>query len=228
MKLSIIIPVYNEAKTILKLLDKVTRVDFGIDYEIIIIDDKSTDACPKILKNINNDKIKVVFQSKNQGKGSAIRKGYTIATGDIIVVQDADLEYNPTEIPKLIQPILQGKTSVVYGSRFLAHHTPGYFFYYLGNRLISVLFSLVYSQKVTDPYTCYKVFKKNVLDKIDLTSNGFEIEAEFTAKVLNNGYKILELPISYNSRTFAQGKKINWRDGVKAVYYLIKYKFFHD
>ncbi len=224
MKLSIIIPVYNEKKTILELLGRVEAVDFGVDREIIVVDDGSTDGTRQILKGIG--KHKVIFMPQNQGKGFALRRGFAEAEGDIIAIQDADLEYNPHELPKLIRPILEGQTEVVYGSRFLVSHHPGYYFYYLGNRLVALLFRLFYRTNLTDPYTCYKVFRRAILHNFSLISNGFEIEAELTAKILRSDCQILELPISYHHRTFGQGKKINWRDGFKAIRILIKYRFY--
>lgn len=251
MILSIIIPAYNEKDTIEQSVQSVLNVNFSYPYEVIIVDDGSTDGTTGILKNFIAATttgldpvvtvVKVVFKDKNQGKGAALRCGFEKAAGDIIAVHDADLEYDPRDLPQLIQPILNRQkiirvnprtnqresapVKVVYGSRFLKHHTPGYLFYYVGNRLVAFLFRLIYRATLTDPYTCYKVFARDILNKVNLTSNGFEIEAEFTAKVLRAGYKILELPISYKWRTIEQGKKINWRDGIKAVWTLFKYRF---
>ncbi|MDD5164804.1 MAG: glycosyltransferase family 2 protein [Patescibacteria group bacterium] len=241
MTLSIVIPVYNEKKTILEILKRLEVVNFGCDYEIIIIDDCSTDGTAALLKSeilnpksetnskfqILNSKIRIFFQNKNSGKGAALRRGFQEASGEIIVVQDADLEYNPQDLPKLIQLILEGKTDIVYGSRFLIKQKAKYKIFYWGNRLIAFLFFLFYGQKITDPWTCYKVFKKSITQNLKLESNGFEMELEMTAKFLRRGYKILELPISYRSRTYTEGKKIKWIDGIKAIFTIIKYKF-HD
>lgn len=225
-KLSIVIPVYNEKKTILDVLDAVETVDLGgIEKEFVIVDDFSTDGTREILKNLKKNRYKIFFHPKNQGKGSALRTGFKYATGDVVIVQDADLEYSPEDYKRLLQPILDKKADVVYGSRFLIHHIPRYTLYYWGNILLSVLTSVLYSHRVTDMETCYKVLKKGVLDNLNLRGRRFDIEPEITAKILKKGHKILEIPISYHCRTFSEGKKINWRDGIKAIYYLIKYRF---
>jgi len=239
MTLSIIIPVYNEKETILEILRRVEAVNFGIPYEIIIIDDGSTDSTTQLLKSqfpisnfqtnskfqIPNSKIRVFFQDENSGKGAALRRGLEEATGEIIAIQDADLEYNPEDLPKLIQPILEGRADIVYGSRFLTKRKHGYPIFYLGNQLLSFLFLILYGKKITDPWTCYKVFKKEIIRNIKLESSGFDLELELTAKFLRKGYEILELPISYQSRTYKEGKKIKWTDGLKAFWTLIKYRF---
>ncbi len=225
-KLSIVIPVYNEQKTILDVLDAVETVDLGdIKKEIIIVDDFSTDGTREILKNLKKTQYKIFFHSENQGKGSALRTGFKRATGDIIIIQDADLEYNPHEYSKLLKPVLSKETNVVYGSRFLSHHIPRYTVYYWGNILLSWLTTLLYLKRVSDMETCYKVFTKEALDSLNLRGRRFDIEPEITAKVLKKGYNILEIPISYQCRAFSEGKKINWKDGIKAVYYLLKYRF---
>ncbi|MCH7759566.1 glycosyltransferase family 2 protein, partial [Patescibacteria group bacterium] len=217
MTLSIIIPVYNEKETILKLLKQVEAVDFGVEYEIIIVDDCSTDGTRKLLHSLKGwtfkSNIKVIFKDKNQGKGAALRRGFTEASGEIIIVQDADLEYQPQDLPQLIKPILQGQTSIVYGSRFLPPHDKNYFrLHYVGNYFMAWLFRFLYSTKITDPATCYKIFKREILNKIPpLRLNGFEMESEFTAKILRAGYQILELPIQYQARSLTEGKKLNWR-----------------
>lgn len=225
--LSIIIPVYNEEKTILEILRRVQVVDFGIEYEIIVVDDDSTDGTRKLLESrIQNleSKIKIIFQERNQGKGAALRRGFKEASGEIIAIQDADLEYNPQELPKLIQPILEGRAQVVYGSRFLTKHKPRYKIPYLGNKLLSFLFKILYGRKINDPWTCYKIFKKDVIKDMNFQSNGFEFEMEFTAKILKRSYRILELPISYQSRTYEEGKKIKIQDGLRAIWTIIKYR----
>ncbi len=226
MKLSIVMPVYNEEKTILQVLEQVEKADIGdLKKEIIIVDDFSSDNTRDILKHLKNSNFKIFFHGHNQGKGAALRTGFRHVTGDIIIVQDADLEYRPNEYKLLLQPILEGKTTVVYGSRFLTHHIPRYTLYYWGNIFLSYLTTLLYSAKVSDMETCYKVFKREVLAGFNLRANRFDFEPEITAKILKRGYQILELPISYQCRAFSEGKKIGWRDGLKAIYYLIKYRF---
>jgi len=221
MRLSIIIPVFNEAKTIEKVLAQVKNL--LVNKEIIIVDDYSTDGTRGILKNIKEAKI--IYHDKNQGKGAAIRTGLKYTTGDIIIIQDADLEYNPAEYPALLKPILDGEAKVVYGSRFLnPTHSPRYRLFYLGNKFLSSLSSILYNQKITDMETCYKVFRREVIDNIEIESNRFDFEPEITAKIIKAGHKIKEVPISYNSRSFSEGKKIGWRDGVMAIYKLIKYR----
>jgi glycosyltransferase involved in cell wall biosynthesis len=243
MKLSIIVPVYNEKETILEVLSRLGGINFDIDYEIIIVDDGSTDGTTEILKSLINtnlstdnknireisgqirEHLRTIFLPKNCGKGAALRRGFQEARGDIIAIQDADLEYNPQELPKLIQSVLKGGgTEVVYGSRFLTKHKPGYKIPYLGNRFLSFLFWLLYGKLVNDPWTCYKIFKKDLLNGLNLESSGFELEIELTAKFLKCGYKILEIPISYKGRTYAEGKKIKIRDGLHAILTLIKYR----
>jgi len=232
MKLSILIPVYNEKKTVLEILKRLEAVNFGCDYEIIIVDDCSTDGTTQLLESgiwsaswRIESRIKILFQKQNQGKGAALRRGFQEARGEIIIVQDADLEYNPQDLPKLIQPILEGQADIVYGSRFLIKQKARYKIFYWGNRLIASLFFLFYGKKITDPWTCYKIFKKLIIQNLKLESNGFEMELEMTAKFLRQGHKILELPISYQSRTYAEGKKIKWIDGIKAILAIIKYRF---
>lgn len=228
MKLSIIIPVYNEEKTLIDILGKTKRVELGVKKEIIIVDDFSTDGTREKLKKINDKDIIVLFHDKNRGKGSAIRTALKKVTGDVIIIQDADLEYNPEEYPRLLKPIVDGVADVVYGERFSLLDKKDIFLpsHYLGNKFLSFLTRLIYSQKVTDMETCYKVFKKEVIKDIKLKSNRFNIEPEITAKLLKKGYKIHEIPISYYPRSKKEGKKINWKDGVVAMYTLFKYRFF--
>ena len=229
MKLSIVIPVYNEVKTFTQLLEKVEAVDLGdIEKEIIIVDDYSTDGTRDLLKDV---KYKVIFQEKNGGKGRAVRSGFEHITGDIVIIQDADLEYNPEDYKELLKPILDGRAKVVYGSRLLDDkikkmEKEGWkSSHYLGNIILSKLTSFIYGTKITDMETCYKVMKKEVLDSFKLKAQRFDLEPEITAKVLKKGHRIVEIPIEYDGRDFKEGKKINWRDGVKAVYYLLKYRF---
>ena len=221
MKLSIIIPVYNEEATLETLLRKVERVP--INKEIIVIDDCSQDNSKEILKMFEH-KHKTIYQEKNQGKGAAIKAGLKQATGDIVVVQDADLEYDPSELTMLIQPILLGETSVVYGSRFLKRgFVPQYYLAYFGNITLSLLTSMLYSQKITDMETCYKMAKIDLVKSLSIKANGFDFEPEITAKLLKAGHSIKEVAISYEGRSYKEGKKINWKDGLKAIYVLIRY-----
>jgi len=228
MKLSIIIPVYNEKNTILKIIKKVENANLPqeLKKEIIIVDDRSTDGTRKILKEIEW-KYKIIFHEKNKGKGAAIKSALKEVTGDIVIIQDADLEYNPQDYIKLLDPILNREANVVYGSRFLNKHNPRYIHLYLGNKFLSLIFSLMFMQKISDMETCYKVLSREIINKIKIKSNRFNFEPEITAKIIKLGYKIKEVPISYQSRSFKEGKKINWQDGISAIYALIKYKFFN-
>lgn len=223
-KLSIIIPTYNERNTILEIINKVEKVDIGkIKKEIIIIDDCSKDGTRELLKRIKNHKI--FYHEKNKGKGSAIKTGLKHSTGDLILIQDADLEYDPNDYPNLIRPIIEGKTKVVYGSRFLKKHKARYRIYYIGNIILSLITRTFYLRKITDMETCYKVFKKEVIKNIKLKAERFDFEPEITVKIIKKGYKIIEVPIWYKCRAFKEGKKITWKDGLKAAWCLIKYRF---
>jgi len=228
MKLSVIIPVYNEERTLLEVVSKVKKV--SLDKEIIIVNDGSTDRTAEIIETIKkhekNPHIKILQHEKNLGKGAAVRTGLNNATGDIVLIQDADLEYEPADYKKLIEPIINKGASVVYGTRiFSLSKKDMHTLHYFGNKILTLITNLLYGCKISDMETCYKIFKKDVLKGITLRSRGFEFEPEITAKLLKNGYKIYEVPIVFKPRTFDEGKKITWRDGVKAVYYLIKYRF---
>ena len=226
MKLSVIVPVYNEEKTIREILAKINSVQLSIDKEIIIVDDFSTDSTREILRNIKDKNIRTFYHEKNSGKGYSIRTGLQHITGDIIIIQDADLEYNPEEYPKLLQPILDGKTDVVYGSRYKGKVIgPNLLSHLYGNKILTFITRILYLQNISDMETCYKVFKKEVLKDIKLKAKRFDFEPEITAKIIKKGYKIYEVPITYRSRLFDEGKKITWKDGIKALYYLIKYRF---
>jgi len=227
-KISIIIPVYNELTTLNKILDKVESVKFPISKELILVDDFSTDGTRNLLKKLE-EKYKVVYHEKNKGKGAALRTGFRFATGDIITIQDADMEYDPQEFLKLIKLILDGETQVVYGSRFIGttfFSKDKWFLpsHYLGNKALSLTTSILYFRKITDMETCYKMFTREVLSKLKLRSKRFDFEPEITAKIIKKGYKIKEVPIKYYPRSFKHGKKITWRDGIKALYYLLKYR----
>jgi glycosyltransferase involved in cell wall biosynthesis len=232
MKLSVIIPVYNEIHTIGEILSRVLEVD--LPKEVIVVDDFSTDGTREFLKQWERerkketkDEVRIVYQSRNVGKGAAFRSGFREATGEIIIIQDADLEYHPQEYPKLIEPILKGWADVVYGSRFLG--TPRrvlMFWHTLGNRLLTFLSNLCTDLNLTDMETGYKVFKKEALEHLHLKSNRFGFEPEVTAKIAKMNYRIYEVPISYSGRDYWEGKKINWLDGLKAIFSILWYSFF--
>lgn len=225
MLLSVIIPAYNEIEFIDELLRRVK--DTPYDKEIIIVDDCSTDGTREYLKKLKGNGIVTVFQDKNEGKGAALKAGMAAATGDIVLIQDADLEYDPREYPVLLQPILEGKADVVYGSRFLGGpHRVLYFWHYVGNSMITLLSNMFTNLNLTDMETCYKVFKKEVINGITIESKRFGVEPEITAKVAKAGWRIFEVPISYYGRTYEEGKKITWRDGVKALFTIIKFNVF--
>ena len=229
MKLSIVIPAYDEEKTILEVIKKVKKVRLNnITKEIIIVDDFSEDNTRRILSKINDSNIKLFLHKKNMGKGAAIRTGLKYATGDIILIQDADLEYDPTEYEKLLKPIIENKTKVVYGSRLAAIKRglkKMYKLHYLGNLFLTTITNILYGAKISDMETGYKVFKREVIEDIKLKAKRFDFEPEITAKILKKGYRIKEVPISFMGRKFNEGKKITWVDGIKALYYLIKYRF---
>ncbi len=229
-KLSILIPVYNEAKTIIPVLEMVSRAPAGgLERELVVVDDGSTDGTRDILGKINPDdyQAKIYFHEKNQGKGAALRTAQGHATGEIIIIQDADLEYSPDEYPELLKPILNGRADVVYGSRLSGGKVTRafHFTHYLGNKFLSFLTNVLYNSTLTDMETCYKVFKADVFKRINIKSNRFEFEPEITAKVLKQGVRIYELPISYFGRDYTEGKKITWKDGFGAIWALIKYRF---
>jgi len=224
-KLSIIIPVYNEASTIREIINRVNNV--AIDKEIIVVDDCSNDGSRQLLEVIKNDEeIKVFYHKKNQGKGAALRTGFEQVQGDIIIIQDADLEYDPKEYANLIQPILANEADVVYGSRFLGGpHRVLLFWHYMGNKLLTLISNMVNNLNLTDMETGYKVFKKDIIRQIDIKSDRFGIEPEITAKIAKLKCRIYEIPISYYGRDYSQGKKITWKDGIAAIWHIIKYRF---
>ncbi len=223
MKLSIVIPVFNEENTIKVILDKVKNVKISIQKEIIVVDDCSTDKTQEIMKKISG--LKVLFHEKNQGKGASVRDGLANATGDIVIIQDADLEYDPEDYPKLIEPILSGKAKVVYGSRYMSNK-PRYWLHYFGTFVITGLTNFLYRTKLSDVDTCYKMFRADVIKNLKLKENRFNLDHEVTAKVLKRGYSIYEVPISYKGRSYNEGKKIKWRDGLRALFCLLYYRFF--
>lgn len=230
MKLSVVIPVYNEKNTINEILKRVQNASVDdLEKEIIIIDDFSTDGTREILRSFAGSHT-VIFHDKNYGKGAALRSGFSKVTGDIVIIQDADLEYDPVDYPILIKPILDGRADVVYGSRLMTNqaHRVLFFWHYLANNFLTFISNLLTNLTLTDMETCYKVFTKEVLDKIlpQLKSNRFGIEPELTARFAKNKFRIYEVGISYSGRTYKEGKKINWKDGLAAFWHIIKYNLF--
>jgi glycosyltransferase involved in cell wall biosynthesis len=222
-KLSIIIPSYNEEKTIIEVLNRIKNVKLDYAKEIIVVDDGSKDSTLSLLKDYKGQKIKIIPHKVNSGKGAAVRTGIDNASGDIILIQDADLEYNPQDYASLLRPIEKGE-NVVYGSRMInAPKQKG--LHYYGNIFLTFMTNILFGKKITDMETGYKVIKKEVLNGIKLKAKSFDFEPEITAKILKRGYRISEVPISFNPRSFKEGKKINVIDGFKALYYLIKYRF---
>ena len=221
-KISIIIPIFNEKDNLLKVLEKVESVDFKMEKEIILVDDFSTDGTRDLYQNIPH---KVFYHSKNLGKGAAIRTGIKEVSGSIVLIQDADLEYEPQDYIKLVQLFIEEKADVVYGSRLLSKNNNFLLLSYIANQVLSLLTRVLYKTRVTDMETCYKVFRAELLKSIEIKSNRFDFEPEITAKLLKKGVKYLEAPISYSARKKDEGKKIGWRDGVQAILTLLKYKF---
>ena len=226
MKLSIIIPAYNERNTIQEILRRVRAVDLGdMEKEILVVDDGSTDGTRDILRMQSDSVTKVILHEKNQGKAAAVRTGMAAAKGDLLVVQDADLEYDPEDYPKLIDPVLKGKAQVVYGSRFTGERRNMLFWHYLGNRFLSLVTNVLYNTTLSDMETCYKLFTREALEGIEIKTKNFQMEPELTAKILKKGIRIYETPISYAGREMDEGKKISWKDGIPALWTLIKYRF---
>jgi len=227
MKLSVVIPVYNEINTFLELLRRVRAVP--LEKEIIIVDDGSTDGTREVLKKVKGKNIKVFFNKENRGKGFSIRKGFKEATGDLVIIQDADLEYYPDEYPHLIERIIQGKADVVYGTRFGGTRRAFNFYHSIGNKFLNLIANFLYNTNLTDFMTCYKVFKKSALKSLNLRADGFGIEAEITAQLFKKGFRVYEVPISYDGRDFGEGKKIVWwKDFFRCVYWLLKCRLESD
>ena len=227
MKLSIVIPVFNEAATIAKIVSLVRAVEVGMEKEILLVDDCSRDGTRDVLAGLAAESadLKVIYHEANQGKGAALRTGFSTATGDIVLIQDADLEYDPNEYPRLLKPILDGRADVVYGSRFLGGgaHRVGYYWHYLGNKLLTTLSNMTTNLNLTDMEVCYKVFRREIIQGIPLRENRFGFEVEVTAKVARRKCRIYEVPISYYGRDYAEGKKIGWRDGFSALRCIVRY-----
>lgn len=225
-RLSVVIPVYNERDYILQIIQKVK--DVGLVSEIIVVDDYSQDGTRDVLATISDPLVRVYFHERNQGKGAALRTGFSKVTGDIVIIQDADLEYDPKEYPKLIKPILDDKADVVYGSRFAGGdaHRVVFFWHMMGNKLLTFLSNMFTNLTLTDMETCYKVFRREVLEQLTIKENRFGFEPEITAKIAKTRVRIFEVGISYSGRGYQEGKKINWKDGVSALRCIIKYNLF--
>ena len=230
MKLSIVIPVYNEKNFIREIVERVRIISLpDVEKEIIIVDDFSTDGTRDILQRDLEPLVsKVIYREKNQGKGAALRAGFQQVSGDIVIIQDSDLEYNPAEYPKLIQPILENQADVVYGSRFIGSepHRVLYFWHYVGNKFLTLLSNMFTNLNLTDMETCYKVFRTEVLDSVKIEQNRFGFEPEITAKVSRGNWRIYEVGIAYFGRNYAEGKKINWKDGLQAIWCILRYNLF--
>jgi glycosyltransferase involved in cell wall biosynthesis len=222
--LSVVMPVFNERQTIEEIIDRVLAIPVRV--ELIVVDDGSTDGTRDILTTLAATRpFKLIFQPANAGKGAALRRGFQDVTGDLVVIQDADLEYSPEELPDLISLICEGRADVVYGSRFLGRHRVFLFTHYAGNLVLNLVTNVLYNTMLTDMETCYKVMRTDVLRSFALYSNGFGIEPEMTAKIFKRGYRVYEVPITYDGRGYEDGKKITWRDGVVALWVLLKYRF---
>lgn len=231
MLISIVIPVYNEANTILTLLDRVAAVSLPHEKEIIVVDDCSTDGTRELLRHYEAPSVKrlsVIRHEMNMGKGAALKSGFSSTEGDVIIVQDADLEYDPNEYPKLIQPILDGRADAVYGSRFIGSEPRRvlFFWHYVGNRFLTLLSNMFTNLNLSDMETCYKVMKRDILSRIEIREKRFGFEPEITAKLAATGCRIYEVGISYSGRSYREGKKINWKDGVWALWCIFKYNIF--
>jgi glycosyltransferase involved in cell wall biosynthesis len=225
LRLSVLMPVYNERETLEEIVRQVLAT--GLAHEIVMVDDGSTDGTREIMQQWQGHAvIRVILHDRNRGKGSAVRTAFQNATGDVLLIQDADLEYDPRDYPKLLQPIAEGRADVVYGSRFIGGPARKiYYFHRLGNQFLTLLANLLYNLDLTDMETCYKCFRAEVVKDMTIHARRFDFEPEFTAKVAKRGYRVFEVPIAYYGRMYDEGKKITWRDGFPAVWTLIKYRF---
>jgi glycosyltransferase involved in cell wall biosynthesis len=231
VKLSVVIPAYNEQATIAQTIERVKAVDLGgVDMEIVVVDDGSKDQTRQILATIPG--IRVVLQERNAGKGAAVKSGFRAATGDILLIQDADLEYDPQDYPTLLKPIIDGRADAVMGSRFLLERLKffgkgaksPFFTHYIGNKLIVAFTNTLYGHSATDYEGCYKAFSRQIVDGIPIEANGFEYDNELICKILRRGYRLLEVPIKYRPRTYEEGKKIKWQDGVRMLWTIVKWR----
>ena len=223
--LSVIVPVFNERSTVAEIVRRMRSVELPIEREIVVVDDGSDDGTGAVLTQLRDSTVRVIAHPQNRGKGAAIRTGLESATGDLVLVQDADLEYDPEDWPRLLAPVLKGRARVVYGSRFTGERRNMLFLHWVGNRFLSLVTNVLYNSTLSDMETCYKLFDRRVLDGIQLQADRFDFEPEFTAKMLRRGIRIYEVPISYAGRELSEGKKITWQDGVTALWTLVKYRF---
>ena len=228
MKLTIIMPAYNEKETIAEIVCKVQAVDVGCEKELIIVDDASIDGTKDVLKSmIGQPNLRIIFHEKNSGKGAAIRTGVEHVTGEIVLIQDADLEYDPQDYPRLLRPILEGKADVVYGNRFHGEtHRVLYFWHAVGNRMLTLVCNMLTNLNLSDMEVGYKAFRADIFHRIQIRSDRFGFEPEVTGKIAKLGCRVYEVPITYHGRTYAEGKKITWRDGVEALWCIVRYRFF--
>jgi glycosyltransferase involved in cell wall biosynthesis len=226
--LSVLMPVYNEQATVLEIIEKCLAVQLPVAVDLIIVNDGSSDRTDEVLAGVDGSRVTVINHGRNQGKGAALRTGLAAATGDLVIIQDADLEYDPSDWGALLEPVLEGRASVVYGNRFDGQSLNMSGLHRLGNRFLSLVTSVLYAKKLGDMETCYKLFDRRVLTPIHIVSNRFDFEPEITAKVLRQGYDIVEVPITYSGREFAEGKKITWRDGFSAIRALVRFRFTRD
>ncbi len=223
--LSVIVPVFNERSTVAEIVRRIRAVDVPFEVEVIAVDDGSSDGTDKVLATLGDSTVRVLTHPVNRGKGAAIRTGLAAARGDLVLIQDADLEYDPQDWPKLIDPIVRGKARVVYGSRFTGDRLNMLPLHWIGNRFLSLVTNVLYSSTLSDMETCYKLFDRRIIEGITIESDRFDFEPEITAKILRRGHRIYEVPISYAGREVTEGKKITWRDGFGALRALVKYRF---
>jgi glycosyltransferase involved in cell wall biosynthesis len=226
--LTVVIPVYNERATVGEIIRRIRAVEIPLTLQVIVVDDGSSDGSDKVLQALEDSTVRVIRHTHNQGKGAAIRTGMEAMTGDLLLIQDADLEYDPDDWPKLLEPMLKGKARVVYGSRFTGERKNMLPLHWFGNRMLSLVTNILYSSTLSDMETCYKLFDAEVLKGITIVSDRFEFEPEITAKVMRRGFRIYEVPISYAGREANEGKKITWRDGFGAMVALIRFRFTKD